>query len=401
MNKCRSCGKFNLSLILDLNNHPWCNNFITQEQIGQEKTYPLQLLYCEDCELVQIGYTVAKETMFQNHTYVSGTTDTVRQYFYEIAKENVKQFQLNKNDVILDIGGNDGTLLQQYKALGITKCINVESATKIAKMSQDNGIDTLNTFFNKDIISQVPKIKLINAANVFYHVEELHSILYAIKNILQKDGIFIIQCTYLANILQLVEFDIIYHEHLCYYSLQSLQNLLSLYDLNIFDSYKIDIHGGSLVVKVCHNHQYQKTDRLLQLQKLDKFLVNKEKILKFAQAVPIVKNKLITLLKSLKQQGKTIYGLGSPAKGTTMLIYCGIDHTILDGLLEKNPLKYGLYSPMTHIPIIPEDFNNIPNNSYLLVLSWNFFKEIYNHISHITKKKNIKFILPLTSEIIF
>ena len=171
--------------------------------------------------------------MFKHHTYVSGTTKSLANHFYEIAKENVEQFNLKDGDVIYDIGGNDGTQLLQYKKLGINSVINIESATNIARLSSQNGIPTMNEFFNEDCIRPdgMKQVKLINAAGVFFHLEELHSVIKGIKLALQEDGIFVVQFMYLGDMLEKLSFDGIYHEHLCYYSIDSLMKLLEPYGL--------------------------------------------------------------------------------------------------------------------------------------------------------------------------
>lgn len=395
--KCRSCSWENLRLILDLGLHGWCNNFITYEQLGSEPTYPLKLMLCPICGLMQIDYTVPKEVMFVNHTYVSGTTNTLRQHFREIAKENIEQFGLQENDLVLDIGGNDGTQLIQYKELGIKNLINVESAT-VAHLSKEKGIPTINAFFNESI--KVPPVKLINAAGVFFHLEELHSVIRTIKAILRPDGVFVVQCMYLGDMLQKASFDGIYHEHLCYYSLNSLMNLLSPYYLHVFDAYHSEIHGGSLIAKICHTaiddeDAYPKTERFYRALDFDKQLVNQETIVQFAEKVQKTRVALKKMIVDLKSQGHRIFGIGAPAKGNTLLTYCGLDNSLIESLSESNPLKVGLFSPVTHIPVVQENIDELPNGSYLLVLSWNFWEEIFAKYKDAAKSKNLKFIIPV------
>jgi hypothetical protein len=395
--KCRSCSWENLQLILDLGLHGWCNNFITSEQLGSEPTYPLRLMLCPICGLMQIDHTVPKEVMFVDHTYVSGTTNTLRRHFRKIAKENIEQFGLQEDDLVLDIGGNDGTQLMQYRDLGIKNIINVESAT-VASLSEEKGIPTINAFFNESI--KVPPVKLINASGVFFHLEELHSVIRTIKEILRPDGVFVVQCMYLGDMLQKASFDGIYHEHLCYYSLNSLMNLLSPYYLHVFDAYHSEIHGGSLIAKICHTaiddeDAYTKTERFYRALDFDKQLVNQETIVKFAEKVQKKRVALRKMIVDLKSQGHRIFGIGAPAKGNTLLTYCGLDHSLIESLSEFNPLKVGLFSPVTHVPIVLENPDDLPNNSYLLVLSWNFWEEIFTKYKDVAQSKNLKFIIPM------
>jgi hypothetical protein len=202
--KCRSCGETKFRSILNLGRHPWCGDFLSKNRLGKEKYYPLNLIYCMKCELLQLDFTVPKEKMFSNHSYLSSTTLTLKNYFYKLALENKKQFNLNKNDLILDIGGNDGTQMLQYKLAGMHNVLNVESASNIAKISKIKKIPTINDFFNFEVaVNKIgaDKVKLINASGVFFHLEELHSVLKAINYCLQQDGVLIIQFMYAGSMI--------------------------------------------------------------------------------------------------------------------------------------------------------------------------------------------------------
>ena len=181
---CRSCGANNFKSVINLGKHPWCGDFLDKKKIGKEKYYPLHLVYCLNCKLLQLNFTVPKEKMFSNHSYLSSTTSTLKNYFYKLAIENKKQFKIQKNDLILDIGGNDGTQMIQYRLAGMKNVLNVESASNIAKISKRNKIRTINNFFNfKTVVKEIgfKKVKLINASGVFFHLEELHSVLKGIN----------------------------------------------------------------------------------------------------------------------------------------------------------------------------------------------------------------------------
>ena len=319
--KCRSCSSEDIKLILDLGNQPWCNDFLHKSQLGNEHTYPLRLCYCNQCELLQLDTTVPKETMFKNHTYVSGTTKTLAKHFYDLAVENQK-FIKDKNSLIVDIGGNDGTQLLQYKKLGYTNVANVESADNISLISVQNGVNTFNAFFNEEwvdiILPKQGKAKLINASGVFFHLEELHSVIRGIKKLLDDDGIFVIQFMYAGDMIDKLQFDGIYHEHLCYYTLKSLSNLLAPYGLRIFNSFHSEIHGGSMVVRVCHNDSDFKTDDFTKsMIKNEDYSL--EKIEEFAKKITSSRGRLKSLLQELKNQKKKIYAYGAPAKGNTLL----------------------------------------------------------------------------------
>jgi hypothetical protein len=395
INKCRSCSSNNLELILDLTDTPWCNGFIDKSNISSEKKYPLRLNICNDCQLLQLDFTVPKEVMFSNHTYVSGTTKTLTDHFYNVAKENIQQFNIKESDLIVDIGGNDGTKLLQYQKQTNAKLLNVESASNICKLSIENNIPTICEYFNSSVaenLSNTQKAKLILASGVLFHLEELHSVLDGIKILLQSDGVLVAEFMYAYDMIKNLAFDGIYHEHLCYYTLSSLSTLLDIHGLMIFDAYHSDIHSGSIIAKICHSGMYKTTQRLTDVISIEPKNFKKEAI-KFAKKVESKKYELLNMLSDLKKENVNIkiYGYGAPAKSTTLLNYFKIDNKIIDKIVEVNELKVGKVTPGTHIPIELESFGDIPD--YYLLLSWNFQQEIINKNKDIINN-GCKFIIP-------
>tara|TARA_R110001583_G_scaffold8965_14_gene42356 strand:+ start:1039 stop:2256 length:1218 start_codon:yes stop_codon:yes gene_type:complete len=393
--KCKSCKSENHTSILDLGYHPWCNDFLKEEDFGKEKTYPLHLVYCNNCALLQLNYVVPKETMFKDHMYVSSTTKTLTRHFLELALENKKQFNLNEEDLILDIGGNDGTQLIQYKKEGMGNVLNVESADNISKLSLEAGINTINDFFNEELVIKhglENKVKLINASGVFFHLEELHSVIRGIKKALMDDGVFVVQFMYAGTMVEKLNFDGIYHEHLCFYTLKSLSNLLSPYGLKIFDAYYSDIHSGSIVAKASADDSVPLTERGAKAFRDDK-KYTKESFLEFAKEVKDKKDDLKNLLIDIKNKNPNtkIYAYGAPAKGNTLLNYFEIDNKLVDKCVEVNELKIGLYLPKSHVPIIKESTNDIPD--YYLLLAHNFAEEIIERNKDLMKR-GVKFIIP-------
>lgn len=390
---CRSCKSNRLISVLDLGQQPWCNDFVSPDTCDEVKTYPLHLVFCMECSLLQLNYTVSKEVMFKEHDYLSGTTKTLRDHFYAIAKENKEQFKLGATDLVVDIGGNDGTQLLQYKKLGIENVVNVESAHNIASISTKAGITTINAFFNEDfarLYFKESRTKLVNAAGVFFHLEELHSVIKGIRYILAEDGVFIVQCMYAGALVKNESFDMIYHEHLCYYTLDSLRNLLKPYGLEIFDAYYSPIHSGSLIVKICHYKKYRSTLSFHTILEQDKKF-DLSSFLRFADNVRKKRYLLRDFLQSLKDQGKTIYAYGAPAKGNTLLNYEGIDTRIIDKAVEINELKIGKLLPVSNIPIERESKEDYPD--YYLLLSHNFEDEIIGKNQDLIDK-GVKFIVP-------
>ncbi len=393
---CRICDSEDLTLVIDLGEQPWCNHFLTKDEIGKEPFYPLHVLFCQDCHTAQLDYTVKKEIMFGNHTYLSGVTKSLSDNFKKIAEEVQERFNPDKEQMsVLDIGSNDGTQLKHYQQLG-WDVLGVESSVTTAQIAVNAGVPTLNAFFNLDTMQQLNrKFNIINAAGVFFHLEELHSVTQAIKLGLDAEGVFVVQFLYMKSIMENDAFDQIYHEHLLYYTLETIQVLLGKYDLEMFDAYLSPMHGGQMIGFVGHPGVRQKTERLTKLIE-DEKNANCNSIAAyqaFSERIKQMREDNLTYLKNAKQAGKKIFGMGAPVKGNTMLNYFKVGTDLIDCLLEKNTLRKGLYSPGMHIPIlIEEEVSDIPDIYY--VLAWNFKKEILKNNQHLIEK-GVEFYFPV------
>ena len=354
---CRVCDSTHLELAIDLGHQPWCNNFLKPEQVGQEPFYPLRVLYCHDCGTVQLDYTVKKEIMFGDHTYLSGVTKSLSNHFKNVAHEiDDRFFKDTPNKSVLDIGSNDGTQLKHFQALGYD-VLGVESSKTTAKIAQDAGVPTVNDFFNLDVVKRLDrKFHAINAAGVFFHLEELHSVTEGIREALEDNGVFVVQFLYMKRIVDNLAFDQIYHEHLLYYNLNTIEVLLNRHGLSMFDAYLSPIHGGSIIGFVTHQGQKMPSDRLEKMRQAEVEEKSNEfsTYLDFAKRIEQMKVDNLAYLDKAKQEGKTVWGFGAPVKGNTMLNYFGVGTNHLDYLVEKNELRRELYSPGMHIPIVIE-----------------------------------------------
>lgn len=375
---CRVCDSTNIELAIDLGQQPWCNHFLKKEDVGHEPYYPLRLVYCHGCATAQLDYTVPKETMFGNHTYLSGVTKSLSDHFQIVAIEVDQQFFHNTpGKSVLDIGSNDGTQLKHFKTLGY-KVLGVESSKTTARIANEAGIETVNEFFNLELARRLGrKFHVINAAGVFFHLEELHSVTEGIREALRDDGVFVVQFLYMKRIVENLAFDQIYHEHLLYYNLQTIEVLLNRHGLAMFDAYLAPIHGGSMIGFVTHAGKRAPSARLQALRQaeLDHHSNDFETYLAFAERIKQMKVENLAYLDAAKRQGKRIFGMGAPVKGNTLLNYFGIGTQYIDCLVEKNELRRGLYSPGMHIPIVIEKELPEPPDIYY-VLAWNFKKEI-------------------------
>nr|NGX63722.1 Ubiquinone biosynthesis O-methyltransferase [Candidatus Anoxychlamydiales bacterium] len=330
--KCRVCDGEDFELVVDLKNQPCGLHFIEKDQIGKEPFYPLRVMYCTKCQTSQLDYTVKKEVMYSDHTYLSGITKSLRTHFDSVAKDvDDRFFKDKKNKSVLDIGSNDGTQLLSYKELNFD-VLGVDASKTAARIANENNVPTLNAFFNLDTANKInKKFDVINASGVFFHLEELHSVTDGIKENLKDDGVFVVQFMYMKNIMENIAFDQIYHEHLLYYTLKTIEILLNRHGFSLFDAYFSSIHGGSIIGFASHKGKKDKTKRLLDLvQKEEISNCNEiETYKKFAKKIDVLKAENLKFLHQKKSEGKTIYAMGAPVKGNTLLNYFEISKDII------------------------------------------------------------------------
>jgi SAM-dependent methyltransferase len=396
---CRVCDSTRLEPVLDLGLQPWCNHFLRPEEVGTEPFYPLRLVFCNDCSTAQLDYTVKKEVMFGDHTYLSGVTRSLDQHFRGVADEVDRRLGPREaRKSVLDIGSNDGTQLKHFQAKNYD-VLGVESSRTTARIANDAGVPTLNAFFNQEVAHEIGrKFDAINAAGVFFHLEELHSVTDGIQLCLADEGIFVVQFLYMKKIIENLAFDQIYHEHLLYYNLKNIDTLLARHGLAMFDAHLEPIHGGSMIGFVTHAGKRQPSERLNELkrQEDDSGSNDISTYRDFARRVDAMKRRDLSYLERTKQEGKRVFGMGAPVKGNTLLNYCGIGRNYLDCLVEKNPLRRGLYSPGMHLPIVMEgEIDRQPDVYY--VLAWNFRKEILAN-NRALLERGVHFYFPVDAE---
>ena len=397
---CRVCDSKNLKMVVDLGEQPWCNNFLKQNETGKEPYYPLRLLYCCDCHTSQLDFTVKKEIMFGDHTYLSGITKSLSDHFRNIARQVDQRFFQNiGKKSILDIGSNDGTQLRHFQELGY-EVMGVESSKKTAQIANDAGVPTLNAFFNLETLRSIGnKFDVINASGVFFHLEELHSVCEAIREGLKNDGVFVVQFLYMKSIMENLAFDQIYHEHLLYYTLETIETLLNRHGLEMFDGYLAPIHGGSVIGYIGHKGIRAPSEQLVKMRKkeLEDGCNSIEAYHEFGRRIDQMKNENLEYLNNAKVEGKRVYGFGAPVKGNTLLNYFGIGSHLVECLVEKNELRKGLYSPGMHIPIVMENEVTVLPDIYY-VLAWNFRTEILEN-NKMLIQKGVEFYFPVNPKV--
>jgi len=398
---CRMCKSRTLKQFLDLGFTPPADQFRRKEQLHEPVVfYPLEVMLCTDCGLVQLSHVVSPEILYRHdYPYESSVTRTGHAHWSEFAKTTTERLNLNSNDLVVDIGSNVGVLLEAFRSNG-TKILGVDPASNIALIAQKRGVETINEFFGPDlakkIVEDMGQATVITATNVFAHVDDLDTFMQAIITLLKDHGVFIFEAPYFVNLVKNLEYDTIYHEHLSYLSVKPLIPFFKRFGLEVVDIQQRDIHGGSFRVWVSRIGNMPVSlvvDELVKNE--DEIGIHQiETLDKFALAVQQNRQDLLWLLRQLKHEGKRIAGVSAPAKGMTLLNYSRIGTETLDFVSEKSTLKIGRFTPGTHIPVVSDEELIEQSPDYALLLAWNFASEIMENLKEF-KNKGGKFIIPI------
>lgn len=393
---CRSCGSKKLYDILSLGVQ-YLSDFSSSGK--KPEKFPLDVILCSKCDLLQLKHTAPKASLYtERYGYRSGTNNTMKNELKSIVKKSLEKFRRrNKSFMVVDIGANDGTLLSNYSKKIFR--IGIEPIKKFAKECRRHADIVINDFFNYKSFAQTidnRKGHIITAISCFYDIDNPNQFLSDVKRILDKDGIFVIQQNYLAGMLQQNAFDNIVHEHLEYYSLLSLEYLLSRHDLEVFDVELSDINGGSFRTFISHKGTMKIAQNVLNLREHEKKLkFNRPKIYKdFASRVSKTRKDLYNLLVKLKNKGKSVYLYGASTRGNTLLQFCKLDNKLISAAVERNSEKWGKSIASVGIPIISEGQARKEKPDYMLVLPW-FFREEFLKREKNYLKNGGHFIFPL------
>ena len=379
---CRSCGVNNLELILSLGDMPLANGLLTEEQLGEpEATFPLDVAFCPDCTLLQVTETVPPEAIFCDYPYLSSFSDTNVACARENAEAVMNALNLGATSLVMEIGSNDGYLLQFYAHAGIP-VLGIDPAANIVAVAEGRGVPTLCAFFGRDVadgLREEGKVAdVIHLNNTFAHIADLNGLVAGLGTVLKDDGIIVIQVPYAREMIEHVEFDTIYHEHLCYFSVTALDNLFHRHGLEVVHVDRLPIHGGSLRVFVGKEGQRGRSEDVFWLLREEEAAgMNDATFYRaFGQRVRALRHDLSALLRDIKNDGKRIVGYAASAKGSTLLNYCGIGGETLDYVVDRSTVKQGRYTPGTHLLIEPPErlLETMPD--YALLLAWNYVDEI-------------------------
>ncbi len=380
---CRLCEGRDLTRVLNLTPTPPANAFVPEEQVNQRQdTYPLDVHMCGVCGHVQLLDVVNPEILFSDYVYVSGTSPVFVDHFRRYADTIVSAYHVQRGSLAVDIGSNDGTLLEQFKNLGLS-VLGVDPAKKIATEATARGIETIVGFFDQQTVELIRSgqgpASIVTANNVFAHADNLMEIGQGVRNLLAPNGVFVFEVSYLGDVLEKTLFDTIYHEHVSYHSVAPLVTFFNRNDLELIHAERVDTHGGSLR-GVCQlkGGPWERQDSVRRFldteaeQKLDVAAT----YLAFAQKIEKRKQELYELLSDIKASGKSVAAYGAPAKATTLMYHFGLGPETVDFIVDDSPLKQGLYSPGLHVPILLSDAVSERKPDYLLILAWNFADSI-------------------------
>lgn len=378
---CRVCGGASFEEVLTLGPSPLANAFLRSPQEFQsEQRYPLNLYLCRQCSLLQLLDVVDPELLFRHYLYVTGTSSTMAEHNREYAKTMAGLLDLKPGDLVAEVASNDGSLLRCFQAHGVDT-LGIEPARNIAAAASASGIETVNEFFTRAVAGELRArraARVVAANNVLAHVDDPVDFLGGCRDLVSDDGLVTIEVPYVGELLDRLEYDTVYHEHLSYFSIAALLKLCDRVGLAAVRIDRLPVHGGSLRLYLSRSAGTH-ADAVRQLEDAERRegIADVTRYRRFADDVRASRTALLALLEELKFAGRRVAGYGAPAKGNTLLNYCGIDTRLLAYTVDKNPLKVGLYTPGTHIPVRDVSvLSGGENPDYLLILAWNFADEI-------------------------
>jgi len=396
---CRICGSDNIEEVLDLGEQPPANSLYRSDE-KRPPDVPLRLMYCQKCSTVQLGEDVDPEYLFGEYLWVTGTSATAEQYSHEFAKKALSQVvDQNKSPYIVEIASNDGTFLKRFIEKGC-KVLGIDPAKNIAELAVKNGIPTKADFFTLDLaerlVEKEGKADIVFARNVIPHVKEIHSVIGGINTLINEGGVGIIEVHNAGLILEELHYDYIYHEHLFYYTLKTISGLIERYGLHVFDVMLSPISGGSWVIYFSKNKK-EKTKELIKHEKkeLENNINSYHRWVEFSDQVTVHSEKL---KKMVMQSDKKIPAYGASARSSTLLNFCGITNKHISVVIDKNPMKNGLMTAGSNIPVVSfeDGLKEIKSSEKILLLAWNFQDEIVQELREAGFSG--KFIIPLPGD---
>lgn len=381
---CRMCDANNLVKVMALTPTPPGNDLLKAEELGNpEPTYPLDLYFCKSCNHLQLGHVVDPRILYQkNYSYVSATSAHFVNHLKTYAADMIERFDLHPGTLVADIGSNDGTCLKFFEEAGMN-VLGIDPASEIALKATESGIETLNDFFSFELAQRLRQkygpVGYVTSHNACAHIDDLFDVVQGVAHWLNDDGVFVLEVGYLLDVYTNTYFDTIYHEHVDYHTVEPFQKLFARVDMEVVGVQRVSPQGGSIRVMAQKNggkfDRDDSVDILIQLEH-EKNLDQPATFEAFDRKITEVRDNLQKLVRSIKSNGKSIAGFGAPTKATTLLSHFMLGADILDFIVDDNPLKQGLYTPATHIPIYSAQALYEKKPDYVLILAWNFAEPI-------------------------
>ena len=392
MSKCLVCND-NFNPFVDFGDMPIANAFSLKEELFNEYTFAMKVGFCENCNMVQLVEQPDREKMFhENYAFFSSTSNYMINHFNDFASSVISLQGLNENSFVLEVGCNDGIMLQSFLSNKIP-CLGIEPSQNVANVAIEKGIEVITEFFDKPLAQHISKMyqkaDVILSANVMCHIPYIHSIYDGVKFLLKDDGVFIFEDPYLGEIIEKTSFDQIYDEHVFLFSALSISYIANAHDLELVDVEPQITHGGSMRYTIAHKglkEVSQNVNRLIEQEK-SIGLDNQHAYMNFTKSVDKIKDDLISLLTKLKNEGKKVVAYGATSKSTTVTNYFGITPDLVDCIYDTTPIKQNKYSPGAHIPVLPYNQFRESNPDYVLLFAWNHAEEIMKKESDYMGKK--------------
>ncbi|MBI4119966.1 MAG: class I SAM-dependent methyltransferase [Parcubacteria group bacterium] len=400
---CRDCGSSDLVKFLDLGDQPAANSFLNKEKLkGDEPKFPLGVYFCGNCNLAQLIHIVDPAALFRSYIYLSSGMPKVSPYWQAYAQQVITDYLPQRDGFIVEFGSNDGVLLRFFKDSGY-KVLGIDPAENVAKIAQERGMPTIVDFFGEAVASEIVKnhgrAEVIMANNVLAHIDDHQDVCRGVRTLLAPRGVWVIEAPYLIDMFENLTYDTIYHEHLSFLSVRPLQKLFARYGLEIFKADVVQAQGQSLRLFVGHSGTRPVSETVFELtsRELEYRLDSGQSYFDLARRVEKSRSILVSLLRRLKSEGKTVAAYGAPAKGNTVLNYCNIGADILDYALDDLPTKQGLYTPGQRIPVLDREWAHLNPPDYYLMLAWNYKGAILEKEADYIRKGG-KFIMPIGDE---
>jgi len=390
-NKCRFCSSLLKTTFADLGMSPLSNSYLSPEDLNRmEPFYPLHAFVCEKCYLVQLQEYQSPDKIFSDYSYFSSFSETWLKHAQNFVSYIIKRYEFDNTKQIVEVASNDGYLLQYFHERGFP-VLGIEPAKNVAEAAINAGIPTTVKFFGvqtaEELASNGKKADLLIGNNVLAHVPDLNDFVKGLKILLKSDGIITMEFPHLMRLIEGSQFDTIYHEHFSYFSFTSVENIFFEHGLTIFDVDELSTHGGSLRIYACHSEDQSKMTNervrnLIEREEVDGFK-DLKLYMTFNEKVKATKRSILDFMNKNKNEGKSIVGYGAPAKGNTLLNYCGIGKDYIDYTVDRSPHKQGYFLPGTHIPIYHPDKIKETLPDYVVILPWNLKDEIMEQMAHI------------------